>query len=133
MSCPNCGTQSCYICREAINGYEHFDERPDGQQRCILFDPIEARHDEEVAAARERAIEEMRRENEAMGDRILLEWDLARSGAVAARGRGRRGPLGGIRNRIMNGKFATAAKHRLQVVNPMRRWRGRRNERIQVQ
>src|SRR6267154_5647581 len=25
MTCPNCSTVSCYICRKVINGYEHFD------------------------------------------------------------------------------------------------------------
>ena len=26
MSCPNCNTLSCYICRQVINGYDHFNQ-----------------------------------------------------------------------------------------------------------
>lgn len=26
MTCPNCHTLSCYVCRVAITGYEHFDQ-----------------------------------------------------------------------------------------------------------
>ena len=26
MSCPNCNTLSCYICRQVITGYEHFNQ-----------------------------------------------------------------------------------------------------------
>ena len=26
MSCPNCHTLSCYICRQVINGYDHFNQ-----------------------------------------------------------------------------------------------------------
>src|SRR5882757_9237955 len=26
MSCPNCHTLSCYICRQVIQGYDHFNQ-----------------------------------------------------------------------------------------------------------
>ena len=26
MSCPNCNTLSCYICRQVIKGYDHFNQ-----------------------------------------------------------------------------------------------------------
>lgn len=26
MSCPNCMTLSCYVCRKVITGYDHFNE-----------------------------------------------------------------------------------------------------------
>ena len=26
MSCPNCHTLSCYICRQVITGYDHFNQ-----------------------------------------------------------------------------------------------------------
>ncbi|KAF9479665.1 hypothetical protein BDN70DRAFT_767517, partial [Pholiota conissans] len=47
MTCPNCRTLSCYICRKAITGYEHFDQRQPGRPaaagsskdaKCLLWD-----------------------------------------------------------------------------------------------
>ncbi|KAG6331024.1 hypothetical protein ID866_8063 [Astraeus odoratus] len=29
MTCPNCRTHSCYVCRKVINGYDHFDRVSD--------------------------------------------------------------------------------------------------------
>ena len=26
MTCPNCRTLSCYVCRQVVTGYEHFDQ-----------------------------------------------------------------------------------------------------------
>ncbi|KIM37082.1 hypothetical protein M413DRAFT_281321 [Hebeloma cylindrosporum] len=26
MTCPNCRTLSCYVCRKVVTGYEHFDQ-----------------------------------------------------------------------------------------------------------
>ncbi|KAH7107635.1 hypothetical protein BKA62DRAFT_610679, partial [Auriculariales sp. MPI-PUGE-AT-0066] len=57
--CQHCGTLSCYICRERIAGYEHFNQMPGGARRppsvkagkCPLFDDQgnpEARHQVEV-------------------------------------------------------------------------------------
>ena len=28
MVCPYCNTLSCYVCREIVTGYEHFNVRP---------------------------------------------------------------------------------------------------------
>ncbi|TFY70302.1 hypothetical protein EVG20_g2704 [Dentipellis fragilis] len=67
MTCPNCRTLSCYICRQIIDGYEHFDRSDptrtraassSKQQKCILWDPVEARHANEVTEAAKKALEE---------------------------------------------------------------------------
>lgn len=26
MTCPNCRTLSCYVCRKTVSGYEHFQQ-----------------------------------------------------------------------------------------------------------
>ncbi|KAJ6547672.1 hypothetical protein B0H19DRAFT_1212188 [Mycena capillaripes] len=67
MTCPNCFALSCYICRELIDGYEHFAQQP-GQPmvassskagaKCALWDAVEQRHADEVKAAAEKALEE---------------------------------------------------------------------------
>lgn len=66
MTCPNCQTVSCYICREVINGYEHFvNPRPNGQvdkKKCLLWDPVEQRHATEVQEAAKKAMEDLKRD-----------------------------------------------------------------------
>ncbi|EGO04090.1 hypothetical protein SERLA73DRAFT_175842 [Serpula lacrymans var. lacrymans S7.3] len=68
MTCPNCRTVSCYICRQIIQGYEHFGNPPPysgrvDKNKCSLWDPVERRHAEEVTEAAKRAIEEYKREH----------------------------------------------------------------------
>ncbi|KAG1903018.1 uncharacterized protein F5891DRAFT_1019925 [Suillus fuscotomentosus] len=58
MTCPNCRTVSCYICREIINGYEHFNKN-----KCLLWDPVEQRHATEVQEAAKKAMEEVKRDH----------------------------------------------------------------------
>lgn len=51
MTCPNCSTVSCYICRKVITGYEHFNQsgRSSDKGKCILWDKdLEAMHATEV-------------------------------------------------------------------------------------
>ncbi|KAF7425989.1 hypothetical protein PC9H_008351 [Pleurotus ostreatus] len=69
MTCPNCRTLSCYVCRKVITGYEHFNQNPHAPQasansnKCLLWDQVEQRHADEVKAAAERATEAYRRDN----------------------------------------------------------------------
>lgn len=66
MTCPNCHTVSCYVCRKIIHGYGHFDESPHARGRsdkgkCALWDQsVEKRHADEVSAAAKRALEELK-------------------------------------------------------------------------
>ncbi|KAI6027044.1 hypothetical protein EDC04DRAFT_175483 [Pisolithus marmoratus] len=81
MTCPNCRTVSCYICRQIITGYEHFD-RP-GQRgnksKCILWEPsVDQRHAEEVNAAAKRVMEELK--NNPDVDASAIKVDLATVG-----------------------------------------------------
>ncbi|KAF6751281.1 hypothetical protein DFP72DRAFT_495742 [Ephemerocybe angulata] len=55
MTCPQCGALSCYVCRKAIENYDHFD--PPGD--CPLHDvdlPLAQRHQQEIEAAYEAAL-----------------------------------------------------------------------------
>jgi len=63
MSCPDCHTLSCYICRNIISGYDHFDQgpshvaRPDSK-KCPLWDASEQQHtEEEVRKAAQEALQ----------------------------------------------------------------------------
>ena len=75
MTCPNCMTLSCYICRQIITGYDHFNEvrhifsfqpllsiirtqsrsgqppQPGQVGKCLLWDKVEERHDKEACAS----------------------------------------------------------------------------------
>ncbi|KAF7305009.1 hypothetical protein MKEN_01215900 [Mycena kentingensis (nom. inval.)] len=74
MTCPECMTLSCYVCRQVIKGYEHFSTQP-GQPvnatsskagLCPLWDTnnqVENRHVDEVKEAAKRAMEEYKRDN----------------------------------------------------------------------
>ncbi|KAJ7685299.1 hypothetical protein DFH06DRAFT_969243 [Mycena polygramma] len=63
MTCPNCSAMSCYICRQTIQGYEHFNQPAVAGSsktgaKCALWDAVEQRHAEEVKEAAEKALEE---------------------------------------------------------------------------
>ncbi|KAG1725066.1 uncharacterized protein EDB91DRAFT_1169386 [Suillus paluster] len=67
MTCPNCHTVSCYICRKVIIGYDHFGNPPPyigrvDQNKCVLWDPVEQRHETEVQEAAKKAFEELKRD-----------------------------------------------------------------------
>ncbi|EIW78179.1 hypothetical protein CONPUDRAFT_107947 [Coniophora puteana RWD-64-598 SS2] len=65
MTCPDCRTISCYTCREVIRGYDHFSNG----KKCNLWDSLDGtagpdrRHEAEVAAAREKALEQYRKDH----------------------------------------------------------------------
>ncbi|KAH8112643.1 hypothetical protein DFH11DRAFT_1511497 [Phellopilus nigrolimitatus] len=88
MTCPHCRTLSCYICRQIITSYDHFDSVIGNRQgssantKCNLWDPVEKRHDEEVAMAREKAMQEVREENPEL-DSKDLEVELPKTAPAA--------------------------------------------------
>lgn len=94
MTCPNCRTLSCYICRQVIVGYDHFSRPPpytgppdpskvtsilpasyttshSSPLQCNLWDPVEQRHNNEVIAAAEKAIEEYKTAHPDVTDEAL--------------------------------------------------------------
>ncbi|KAF5376094.1 hypothetical protein D9615_007750 [Tricholomella constricta] len=81
MTCPNCQTLSCYVCRQVIKGYDHFNPLQAGQAgrsndpnagKCLLWDSVEHRHVQEVVnAAAERALEEYKRTNPDVEDKDI--------------------------------------------------------------
>lgn len=81
IKCAKCGQLSCYICRKAIAGYDHFNQAPPGarpgpsssQAKCALWDGpngsggaetgLAQRHHDEVAKAREEALAKLKQSN----------------------------------------------------------------------
>ncbi|KAF8879405.1 hypothetical protein BD779DRAFT_1156124 [Infundibulicybe gibba] len=90
MTCPSCRTLSCYICRQIIKGYDHFNQNPHaptssrGANKCLLWDPVEQRHADEVKAAAEKATAEYRRQNPDVADaEIRVDLPVAPAPAPA--------------------------------------------------
>ncbi|KAL6310234.1 hypothetical protein BKA93DRAFT_2861 [Sparassis latifolia] len=59
MKCPKCYTYSCYVCRQQIDGYDHFDK----PSTCPLWEGTKDRHTDEVALAARNAVEECKRKH----------------------------------------------------------------------
>ncbi|KAK7956225.1 uncharacterized protein PG986_005447 [Apiospora aurea] len=59
ITCTRCRTIQCYVCRQTVKGYDHFNDATRGgkEGQCPLFDATEERHEAEV----QRAQEEMRK------------------------------------------------------------------------
>ncbi|BGP43945.1 hypothetical protein JCM10450v2_008157 [Rhodotorula kratochvilovae] len=57
MVCAQCSAYWCYVCREIIKGYEHFEQRRANGSKCPLHDDTEMRDYNEVEQARLRAQE----------------------------------------------------------------------------
>ncbi|KIY65531.1 hypothetical protein CYLTODRAFT_445289 [Cylindrobasidium torrendii FP15055 ss-10] len=60
MVCTRCRAISCYTCRTIIQNYDHFRSDRDGPnstRKCRIYDPegVDQVHENDVAAARERA------------------------------------------------------------------------------
>ncbi|KAL7628998.1 hypothetical protein AAE478_000516 [Parahypoxylon ruwenzoriense] len=55
--CTRCNTMQCYVCRQTIQNYSHFNDVSRGgkQGRCPLFDSTEKRHEQELQRAEEEA------------------------------------------------------------------------------
>ncbi|CCM00543.1 uncharacterized protein FIBRA_02577 [Fibroporia radiculosa] len=73
MTCPNCRTTSCYVCREIITGYEHFNNPPPysghpDPKKCTLWDSVDQRHSDEVTAAAKKAIEDFKKAHPELAD-----------------------------------------------------------------
>ncbi|KAL0579960.1 hypothetical protein V5O48_002044 [Marasmius crinis-equi] len=80
MTCPNCHSLSCYVCRKLIpEGYAHFNQAPHGtattskqSKKCPLYDgPVEARHAREVQEAAAKAKEAYLADNPDIEDKEI--------------------------------------------------------------
>ncbi|XXG94323.1 hypothetical protein Hte_000577 [Hypoxylon texense] len=57
IQCTKCGTFQCYVCRQTIKNYDHFNDVARGGKKgqCPLFDNTEVRHQDEVQRAEAEA------------------------------------------------------------------------------
>ncbi|KAF8064053.1 hypothetical protein FPV67DRAFT_1503354 [Lyophyllum atratum] len=70
MTCAYCRGISCYVCRQPIKDYEHFENNAPGRPgpskatgKCLLLDSVEERHHAEVKQAAVHAFVAFKRDN----------------------------------------------------------------------
>ncbi|KAI1853118.1 hypothetical protein JX265_011399 [Neoarthrinium moseri] len=71
--CTKCSTIQCYVCRQTVKDYSHFNDQNRGgkQGQCPLFDSTEARHQEEAQRAENATRDRVARENPEMDNEAL--------------------------------------------------------------
>lgn len=65
ITCTRCGTLNCYVCRQTVKDYSHFNDKNRGGRtgQCPLFDEsVEQRHQVEAQNAEEAARNKVIRE-----------------------------------------------------------------------
>ncbi|KAF9576631.1 hypothetical protein EC968_006979 [Mortierella alpina] len=65
MTCPECHTKMCYVCKKEIKDYSHFDQTPansppKNKNLCRLWENTIQRNEAEVKAAAQRSMQELR-------------------------------------------------------------------------
>ncbi|KAG0212190.1 hypothetical protein BGX28_006736 [Mortierella sp. GBA30] len=65
MTCPECHTKMCYVCKKQIKDYSHFDQTPANsparnKNLCRLWENTIERNESEVKAAAQRTIQELK-------------------------------------------------------------------------
>ncbi|KAI1462140.1 hypothetical protein F4805DRAFT_195364 [Annulohypoxylon moriforme] len=73
VMCTRCRTLQCYVCRQTIVSYNHFNDTSRGGQegRCPLYDQTEQRHEEEIRRAEEATRKKVEKENPGLVSRLL--------------------------------------------------------------
>lgn len=121
MTCPNCATMSCYICRKVVTGYNHFGNPPPntGQanpKKCQLWDPVEQRHSEEVTAAAKKAVEEFKRSHPELAEEDL-HVDLPPPAVAGPSDAARPVAVAGAPPNVVRNPIAAAAHYGRQLAN----------------
>ncbi|XP_023346206.1 uncharacterized protein LOC111715163 isoform X4 [Eurytemora carolleeae] len=75
MTCPKkgCGAKMCYLCKEPVQGYEHFYGQggtPGKEKKCPLWSDSKSLHEKEIALAAQEAREELAENNITLRDSV---------------------------------------------------------------
>ncbi|KAF9301288.1 hypothetical protein BGZ74_006887 [Mortierella antarctica] len=78
MTCPQCATKMCYICKVQIRDYSHFDQTPAGQPQvkknlCRLWDDSVQRNANDVKAAAQQMIQELSKDKADLVSKMVVD------------------------------------------------------------
>ncbi|KAG0035005.1 hypothetical protein BGZ81_001515 [Podila clonocystis] len=78
MTCPQCNTKMCYICKIQIKDYSHFDQTPAGQPQvkknlCRLWDDSVKRNENDVKAAAQQMIQELSKDKADLVSKMMVD------------------------------------------------------------
>ncbi|ORY58171.1 uncharacterized protein BCR38DRAFT_353404, partial [Pseudomassariella vexata] len=78
ITCTRCRTIQCYVCRQTVKDYSHFNDTSRGgkEGQCPLFDATEERHQNEVRRAEEEMRQKVAQENPDV-DNVFLEFKVS--------------------------------------------------------
>ncbi|KAF9340789.1 hypothetical protein BGZ91_000213 [Linnemannia elongata] len=78
MTCPQCHTHMCYVCKIKIKDYSHFDQSPAGQPAqkknlCRLWEDTIQRNKDEVKAAAQKTLQELQTQDPDLAAQVRLD------------------------------------------------------------
>ncbi|KAF9929331.1 hypothetical protein FBU30_001692 [Linnemannia zychae] len=78
MTCPECHTKMCYVCKIKIKDYSHFDNTPAGQpaakpNKCRLWEDTIQRNNNEVKAAAQKTLQELKTQDPNLAAQVRLD------------------------------------------------------------
>ncbi|KAG0287062.1 hypothetical protein BGZ96_008970 [Linnemannia gamsii] len=78
MTCPQCRTHMCYVCKIQIKDYSHFDQTPAGQpavnkKQCRLWEDTVQRNNDEVKAAAKKTLQELQTQDPNLAAQVRLD------------------------------------------------------------
>ncbi|KAF9154151.1 hypothetical protein BG015_001727 [Linnemannia schmuckeri] len=78
MTCPQCHTHMCYVCKIQIKDYSHFDQSPAGQPAkkknlCRLWEDTIQRNNDEVKAAAQKTLQELQTQDPNLAAQVRLD------------------------------------------------------------
>ncbi|KAG0099809.1 hypothetical protein BGZ93_005883 [Podila epicladia] len=78
MTCPQCDTKMCYICKVRIKDYSHFDQTPAGQPQvkknlCRLWDDSVQRNANDVKEAAQQMIQELSKDKADLVSKMVVD------------------------------------------------------------
>ncbi|KAF9086546.1 hypothetical protein BGX23_008793 [Mortierella sp. AD031] len=78
MTCPQCHTNMCYVCKVQIKDYSHFDQSPAGhpakkKSLCRLWEDTVQRNNDEVKAAAQKTLQELKTRDPDLASQVRLD------------------------------------------------------------
>ncbi|KAF9967302.1 hypothetical protein BGZ70_009997, partial [Mortierella alpina] len=78
MTCPECHTKMCYVCKKQIKDYSHFDQTPANsaprnKNLCRLWENTIQRNEAEVKAAAERSMQELEAQEPSLVGQVRID------------------------------------------------------------